>query len=56
MPPLRSVFDTVLARSGEAALTGVEFIITWVIIAYISPLVWAEWLIERVAHMRGADH
>jgi hypothetical protein len=37
----------VLAHSGEAALTGVEFAAMWVIVAYIAPLIWAGRLIER---------
>jgi hypothetical protein len=36
MPPLRSVFETLQRRGGETVLTGVEFIITWVVIAYIA--------------------
>jgi hypothetical protein len=47
MAPLRSVFGTLQARSGEAPLTGVEFTATWLIVAYIVPLIWAGRLIER---------
>ena len=36
MPPLRSVFETLQRRGGETVLTGIELIITWVVIAYIA--------------------